>query len=278
MFRPSVFGAAVQVFGIEKVAPIHYIFSIIAESGVLPGGSKQLDPDVAKAVLPATILGHVLPVALMSLLPMTATEVSRSHFTLQSIACHLFYLSPLAVSALTALSSKALGWFRQKFEVGARLSPIDEKKPVGAERHGQHCPGSEVPALKTAYAVVFGLQAIKHLSTATWVLQKYHDNMARLPAPFSMLAGALGKLLERTPSDATASTTAEPLGAYKLATALFGFHTVWDLRRRGYTTTDQTVQAMVVFNGLLDLCGVGAGYAGLWYWRETVLARLRHSG
>lgn len=260
------------MFGIDKVAPVYYIFTIVAGSRdlELAGDPHRVDPDVAKAVLPATILGHVLPVALLSSLPMTATEVSRSCFTAQSIVCHLFYFSPIAVSALTTMGSQAIKWFRRKF--GSEMSThAGGPEPLPAEEsHDQH--GQEVPALKTAYAVAFGLQAFKHLSTAAWVLRSYRDAMSRIPA-LSVVTSALGKLLER-PGGAT---TVGPLGwgYYKLATVLFGLHTAWDLRRRGYTTTDETVRAVVLFSGLLGLCGTGAGYAGLWYWREGVLDGLR---
>lgn len=256
-FRPSIFGAAVQVFGIEKVAPVHYMASIIAETGeVAVGGDamQQVDPDVASAVLPATIIGHVLPVALMSLLPMTATEVSRSYFTPQSIVCHLFYLSPLAVSSLTMIGSRAIKWFRRNY--GTKKGTADEKTPPAnnVRRHARQHDGPGIPALQTAYAVAFGLQALQHVSTATWILQEYPDTISRVPALFSV----------------------DGLGAYKLATALAGVHTVWDLRRRGYVTTCQTLQAIVIFGGLLGSCGTGAAYAGLWYWRERVLDSLRH--
>lgn len=265
--RPVVFGAAVQVFGIEKVAPVHHVLSIVAESGMSFDGHEEVDPDAAAAVLPATLLGHVLPVALMGLLPMTATEVSRSSFGLQSIACHLFYVSPIAVSFLTILGAKAIRFVRERR--GSGLS-TGEEEAVAAEASEQ--PDAEVPALKTAYAVAFGLQAIKHLSTVPWVLQCYENITSRLSRSAAVSAVRASKTLERGLSDAMAT---EPLPYYKLATGIVGLYEVWDLRRRGYVTTRESIQAAVIFGGALHFCGVGAGYAGLWYWRENIRDRLR---
>lgn len=231
---------------------------------------RRVDPDVARAVLPATILGHVLPAALMSVLPMTATEVSRSYFTLQSAVCHLFYLSPVTVSALTIAGSRAIKWFRGRF-ASDKMPVDDDGEGASGGGAGKRKHACEVPALKTAYAVAFGLQALKHLSTATWVVRSYHSALSGLPG-LSLVTGALERLLGG-PSDAVVST--DPLMAYKVATAIFGFYTVWDLRRRGYTTSAEAAGVAITFYGLQDTCGVGAAYVGLWYWRESVLGKLR---
>lgn len=269
-----MFGAAVQVFGVERVAPIYCLFSMHPELGDTATGDgesrRRVDPDVARAVLPATILGHVLPAALMSVLPMTATEVSRSYFTLQSVVCHLFYLSPVTVSALTMAGSRAIKWFRGKFP--SDKEPVDDDGEEAAGRGAaERKHACEIPALKTAYTVAFGLQALKHLSTATWVVRSYHSALSGLPG-LSLVTGALERLLGG-PSDAVVS--AEPLMAYKVATAIFGLYTVWDLRRRGYTTSAEAVGAAITFYGMQDTCGAGAAYVGLWYWRESVLGKLR---
>lgn len=271
-----------QVFGVERVAPIYCLFSMHPELGDVTTGDcesqQRVDPDVASAVLPATILGHLLPAALLGVLPMTATEVSRSPFTLQSVVCHLFYLSPLTVAALTMAGARAIKWLRARRSAPARERHIDD----GGEAPRRGLPegkrACETPALKTAYAVAFGLQALKHLSTATWVVRSYHGALSRLPG-LSLVTGALERLLlgngPRDGAAAAAVVSVEPLVAYRVATAVFGLYTVWDLRRRGYATTGEAARVAVTFYGLQDTCGAGAAYAGLWYWRESVLGRLR---
>lgn len=250
-----------QVFGIEKVAPVYCLISMYYGPGDLGRDNKRIDPDVARAVLPATLMGYVLPAALMSVLPLTATEVSRSNFTLQSATCHLFYLSPITISALTVGISKAYKWFRGKRN--AKTRPVDDPKP-GSGRQNHH--KSEVAALKTAYHVVFGLQTSATLAIALPLCYKLYNIVRRLPP--SERTKVRDQIIR-------GMTRFNPRVSFRLTTLSYGLYTIWDMRRLGYTTTRKAIWAAVAFVGVGELCGAGAGYASLWHWREGVRNKLR---
>lgn len=241
-----------QLLGVETVAPVYYLVSIILTPET--GASRRIDPDVASAVLPATLVGHVVPGILMSVLPLTATEVSRSYFTLQSIVCHVFYFSPIAVSVLTkgiSLAIKSLRWFSSKSD--AEAIGVEEKTTKQAQDVEDR---PDLPALKTAYAAAFAYQSIQHILTG------------QLSSPGSLMSSRLTHL-------GLAGVSTSPMALYQLSTLTFGLYEAWDLVSRGYVTSREAKWAALSLVAGTYLVGPGAQYAGLWYWRESVINRRR---
>lgn len=216
----------------------------------------------AKAVLPATVLGYVLPAALMSLVPMTATGVSRSHFNIQSSVIHAFFLGPATVAALTTLISSAMRHVQRKAGKGG---PRGETMPEDKTSYQTQDALDAFYSLRSAYAVSFAIQATQHLCTIA-------RNLIQAPRGQRSVVAVLRNLLTYP---ALPRQKHSSLALYSVSTLGFGLYTVWELRRRGKVTgRDAKRTAAGVLAGQV-LFGPGATYAGLWWWREGVLARTR---
>lgn len=237
--------------------------------------SQKIDPDVARAILPATLIGHVVPSLLMSALPMTFTEVSRSPYGLQWLVCHAFLFSPITVPILTYSIATAKRWYRDTAELRApagqreKRDESDESCTVGGRL--------KTPILKEAYWSVFSIQAVGQilaaasLASQSWSLWGNLSKMAlNQPNALAKAQAVLKWVLEPM-----SFTCFEMLSLYAAATATFGLYTVWDLRRRGYTTSRQAKRVAVGYLAGNILVGPGASYAGLWMWRECVMASLQ---
>lgn len=254
-----------QISGIERIAPIYYLFSIATWDSAPSAESQNMPPEVAKAVLPATILGYVLPAALISLVPLTATGVSRSCFNIQTSVIYAFFSAPVTVPVLTTLISRVIHYIDHRVGPSTRA---DKSAPEATDscqsRENFEISGS----LKLAYAVSFAIQAVQHLYTIT-------RNVIQIPGGQRSFATAVGSLLTYriVPGQKYSS-----LALYAGATLGFGLYTVWELRRRGaVSNSDATRSAVAVLAGQV-LFGPGATYAGLWWWREGVLAKSARSG
>lgn len=261
---PLAFGIASQVFGIARVAPVYYAFSLFSADAT--GASRNVDPLTAMAAFPATIIGHVLPSILMSTLPLTATEVSRSHFTLQSIVCYALYLSPVTVSLLTKGISVGVRWLRRKWS--------SKSTNVEATTEAQDAQiNPDLPALKKTYSMMLAFQTAQHLYFAAEALRMLLEALA----PFS-LHDRITLLMNARSGFASFIVEAEQGSAHALGSSLtlfmsstlaFLLYTVWDLRRRGYITNREAVKACLGLSA--TPIGPGAAYAGFWLWRENIL-------
>ncbi|ROV90649.1 hypothetical protein VMCG_10031 [Cytospora schulzeri] len=222
---PSLAGAAMQFSGIEKIAPTYYLFAIAA--GDTSTVNPKIAPEVADVVLPATILAYVIPGTLMALIPLTATEVSRSSFTLQSLVTYAFFLAPVAVPLLTTAVSKAMRWFSRRG--GPRITKTDDETKGLVENcneTGYYYQPTQTPVLMTAYAVSFAIQAAEHIHTLARAF--IVSSGGELPLTTAMV----NIFLKPTVPGQMFSS----ISLYAGATLGFGLYTVWDLRRRGYTT------------------------------------------
>lgn len=265
--RPFLFGIGTQLFGIERVVPIYYTYSIFSRDAA--GTDREVDSHAAVAVFPATVVGHVLPSILMSILPLTATEVSRSYFTLQSIVCYAFYFSPITVSFLTKGTSAIVKWLRHKSNPFS--TPVDDTANV-EDAHAQ--ASSDLPDLKLAYSMLFAFQSVQHLSGIAELVQSIFEALK----PFSwadrkalLEAGIYSSIHAAENPGAVFSSS--PMTLFTLSTFAFLLHTVWDLRTRGYITNRELSKAVLSLSVANALLGSGAAYAGVWYWRENVLYR-----
>lgn len=254
-----------QIGGIERIAPIYYLFSMATWGSGPSVEGQNIPPEVAEAVLPATLLGYVLPAALTILVPLTATGVSQSHFNIQSSVVYSFFLAPVTVPVLTTLISRALWYVHRKVDL---VGQVDKATPE-ARRSSQNRDSVDVlRSLRLAYAVSFAIQAVQHIYTIA-------RNVIQTPGGQRSPSAAVGSLLTHpmVPGQKYSS-----LALYADATLSFGLYTVLDLRRRGMATkTDARRLSIGVLAGQV-LFGPGATYAGLWWWREGVLAKNATSG
>lgn len=261
----SLVGAAVQISGIERIAPIYYLLSIATWDFQSSAEGQNIPPEVAKAVLPATLLGYVLPAALTSLVPLTATGVSQSHFSIQSSVVYSFFLAPVTVPVLTTLISRVLSYLHRKFDL---VGQVDKATPEARRSSQSRDSVDALRSLRQAYAVAFAIQAVQHICTIT-------RNIIQTPGGQRSLSDAVGSLLTypMVPGHKYSS-----IALYADATLSFGLYTVCDLRRRGTITKTDTMRSSIGVLAGQVLFGPGATYAGLWWWREGVLAKNATSG
>lgn len=257
---PSLVGGAMQISGIEKIAPIYYLFALAA--GDASTANPKIASGVAEVALPATILAYVVPGALMALIPLTATEVSRSMFTPQSLVTYAFFLAPVAVPLLTTAISKAMRWCRRS-DGPKREGEYDGIKGLveTCNKESYHHQPTKDSPLKTAYAVSFAIQAAQHVYTLSRAF------IVSSAGQLSLTAAVGNIFLKPTVPGQQFSS----ISLYAGATLAFGLYTVWDLRRRGYTTDREASKASLGYISGQVLFGPGAMYAGLWWWREGVL-------
>lgn len=263
--RQCLAGVAVQICGIERIAPTYYLFSMASGGPASSIGDQIMPLEVAEAVLPATLLGYVLPATLISLVPLTATGVSQSDFNIQTSVVYAFYLAPITVPVLTTVLSRLMQYVRRSAESsrrGAKAAPEARQSP-------QTRKSSDVlRSLRAAYAVSFAIQAAEHLYTiARGVIQA--------PGGQVSLASAVGSLLTYS---AVPGQRYSSLSLHAGATLGFGLYTVWYLRRRGLVTNTETRRSAIGVLAGQVLFGPGATYAGLWWWREGVLAKSSNLG
>lgn len=254
-----------QISGIERIAPIYYLFSIARWDSAPSAECQNMPPEVAKAILPATLLGYLFPAALISLVPLTATGVSGSFLNTQTSAIYAFFSAPVTVPVLTTLISKVIHYIDHR--VGP--SPRAGKSALEAADSHQSRDSLKVSgSLRLAYAVAFAIQSVEHLYTIA-------RNVIQISESQRSLTSAVGSLLTYrvVPGQKYSS-----LALYAGATLGFGLYTVWELRRRGAASnSDAKRSAIMVLAGQV-LFGPGATYAGLWWWREGVLAQNARSG
>ncbi|PSR83187.1 hypothetical protein BD289DRAFT_289361 [Coniella lustricola] len=306
---PSIFGIAAQILGIEAAAPLYYLTGVITShcrqhNDQAHSENQFIDPDTASAVLPAVVIGHVVPGLLMGILPLTATEVSRSLITPQSIVCHLFYLSPITVSLLTRGIAWAKKWWRRRRGHGLPAtiaspskSDADDGKLAKQDGHSEAdtAAASSLCILKTAYAATILYQATQHvLYIADLLLLHHHHDQpsswrtatsSAIHRPQVVSTSAsysisrqrtiAESLINNPPAAATATSSllSRPLALYELSTLAFSLFTVWDLWRcEAVTPREARLAALACLVGPV-LVGPGALSAGVWYWRECVVAR-----
>lgn len=222
---------------------------------------RKMPPEVAQAVLPATLVGYVLPAALISLVPLTATGVSRSTFNVQSSIIFAFLSAPVTVSLLTMLVSRVMQFAHRKVDPSSEAGEAKDKPSKPPENRSS---SDATFSLTKACAVTFAIQAAQHLYTVTC-------NVIKTPKGRWPLATVFAGLLTHATVPGEKYST---LALYAGATLSFCLYTVWDLRRRGMVTTTDTRRAAIGIMAGQVLFGPGATYAGLWWWREIVLAKI----
>lgn len=263
--RQSLVGVAVQISGIERIAPIYYLFSMATWDSESSAEGQNMTPEVAKAVLPAALLGYVLPAALTSLVPLTATGVSQSHFSIQSSVVYSFFLAPVTVPVLTTLISRVLSYVHRKADL---VGQVDKATPEARRPSRGRDSVDALRSLRQAYAVAFAIQAVQHICTIT-------RNITQTPGGQRSLNAAVGSLLTypMVPGQKYSG-----LALYAGATLGFGLYTVWDLRRRGMVKNKDTRRSTIGILAGQIIFGPGATHAGLWWWREGVLTKHATSG
>ncbi|KGO40511.1 Monooxygenase, FAD-binding [Penicillium expansum] len=246
---PSLWGVLYQLRGIGLIAPLYFISSTFVSSGIayFSPNTRTLPESTARALLPALILGFVVP-TIMLFFPLADALNTRQVF----IA--LWQPAPVYVVILTQIFSRVIK--------SISSSTITNTDSATAESK----PNRDIPYLQTLYAVVGGIAACFHMALLlSWA--------------------ALGtNFITKTfiPSEAFAQVTTIADGVFiffqndflliTAATLLWCLASVWDLYRIGVSNFSWQVVLVGLILGSLAI-GPGATVAAVWYWREEVMSR-----
>ncbi|KAM0281969.1 hypothetical protein ACHAO9_010450 [Fusarium lateritium] len=252
---PSIFSIGMHPLGIGRVAPLHALVSAISDQETPTG--RAVDVETAKSLIPSVTLGYIIP----TVMTLWATPNVKAWQNW----CVIWQFAPPLVNVLVTATTKVL----------QRRNPQSSESPKAKSRMERY-ENKDVPALKTAYAYAFGVQAVVHIAT---VLYGWHhpdismwDTFFKLPNPlqaewsFTTLASILTAFFKWD----LALTVLSNVGS--------NLYSIWNLRRLGYVGTRTAVKAGLSVLAGQVFVGSGATWAGLWYWREDKIASLDRPG
>lgn len=234
---PSIF-AIYQLLGIGKVAPVYFLLSIFTTSRSIYARTtgRPVPSNAAKVLLPALCLGYVIPTVLMFL--------PHEDSSTQQNAIAFWQPSPLYVSLLAWVGSKA-------------VSALGATKPFDSEIF----ENKDLPYLQAGYAFCFFATAITHICTLLYAGV----------TPSVTISQALFNLPAFDAIDISGFWKWDMVLCFS-SVMVWLLYSVFELRRSGYIKTSTVFKAVGLTLASGVLVGPGATYAGVWAWRESVIA------
>lgn len=242
-----MFGMAYQLLGIGKIAPLYFLISVYTTTTpVLARTSgRPISPSIAKALVAALCIGFVIPTVLMF--------VPFPDMTLRQSLVVLWQPCPVYVGILT-------------WSIGHALDSLRKSPPSTFDMYDQ----KDLAPLQAGYTFVFLNTAVMHICTVLYVAATSTFSIANILWTALSLPAALGPT---EPTTALAWFWQNDMLLYFASVIVWCFYSVYEMRRLGYVQTYQAKRAaLAVIVGQI-LVGPGATYAGVSYWRETVIAQ-----
>ncbi|KAI1491191.1 FAD binding domain protein [Biscogniauxia mediterranea] len=253
---PSVFLAGMQMLTIGRAAPVHALLTTF-QNYDLPTG-RYVRPEVVKVLIPGLTLAYAVPTILL-MAPTTNTTAW------QNIAA-FWQITPPLFSLVTSVFSTGLRLWKRRGLTEKERERRDERARYEAYST------RDVPELQTVYTYAFATQATVHVATLAY---SYFNPGLALSRVFLGLPNPLQANwnIPDTASRVAVFFKYDMVLAFSAIVAS-NLYTVWDMRRLGYIRTRDALKACAgVILGQVAV-GTGATWAGLWYWREGVLASL----
>lgn len=274
--RPSVFGIAFQIFTIGRICPIYFLLSILSVSNKI--SSRRVPLGVAKSILLAVSIGYMVPTVNM-MLPLADT-FARSN------AIAIWQAVPVYCGVLTYILSKRgsgklhyTSSVRSEMKRGdGKLSAIERAMPPRDQKYEDtfsEYAKDDVPYLKSAYLVAFVSCAIMHIGIIAYVALGFNAELS-LYSVFLNLPGIFAEWDMADLPLAWSLLFKYDMWFYFAALFVYLLYTVWDVRKLGYVTDAQARKAWLGIVIGQVLVGPGAVYAGVWWWKEDVVAGLGH--
>lgn len=251
-----MFTIGAQLRGLGLVGHLYYLAAIFTASNSVI--ERHVPVAVSKAVLPAVCLGYILPTIMMFLPFQDDTIWERLIVFWQP--------TPALVAALTILIAAGIRLYESSKHAhkDKYTATVDQAKDWYNKR--------DLAALKTTYAFVFASSALLHVSIVLYAWTDSRLSLAgifcNLPSPFVSDWGITDL------AEATLIFFKYDLVFSSIPLLVFLLHTIWDIRKLGYITTSTALETVLAVLVGQVVVGPPATYAGLWYWRETVLADL----
>ena len=245
---PALWGVLYQLRGIGLIAPLYFATSLFHSSSVsyFTPSSRTVPESAALALLPALVLGFVLP-TMMMFFPLQDSLNARQIF----IA--LWQPSPVYVVILTEILSRVLKW-------------TDRSTPVKADSHVESNCNRDILYMRIVYAAVGGISACFHLALILCWISSGTEFITRAFIPFDSLAQASNL------ADGVFIFFQNDFLLVAAATMLWCLASAWDLYRVGISDVSWQFALVGLVFGCL-MVGPGATAAAVWYWREEVLSR-----
>lgn len=241
--RPIIFGIAYQLLGIGKIAPLYFLISVYTTTNPILSrtSGRPIPASVAKALTPAVFIGFVIPTCLMF--------IPFEDLSLRQSIIAIWQPFPISVAILTSVIAAAI----QTLE-GRRWSVSD-----GYQQ-------KDLAPLQAGYALTFFMTAIVHICSISYIWATPSLSATRI---FWNIAASSGSADPRTVLN---WFWQNDMILYFASITAWTLYSVYDMRRLGYATTRQAISAALTAIAGQLLVGPGATYAGVWYWRETVIA------
>lgn len=242
---PVLFGVY-QIFGFGVIAPFYYLISLFTIGNTIytrPTG-RVIPSSVAKALLPSVFLAYLVPAFMLS--------IQYGYHAAQQNTIAFWQPFPVYVAVLTWFLSRIIESFTP-----TKRDPISELVGTGDLDH-----------LMYGYMSCAAIAAIAHLFT---LMYGYLTDPVALWLAFFDVPS----LRDRTAGGL------DFLGVLRwhmilcfAAVMVWLLYSIFELRRLGYVTTKTAVYAASAALVGQILVGPGATYAGMWAWREKLIAEL----
>lgn len=153
--------------------------------------------------------------------------------------------------------------------IAAVIRRVSPTRPLHLEMFEQ----KDLAPLQAAYSFAFGATALTHLASLFYISASPSLSVAEV---FFSLPG---------PSTPASEAAKSVFAFFKwdmvlcfAAVLVYCLYSVFELRRVGYVTTEQAVRAAALTVAAQVVVGPGAAYAGVWAWREGVVAAQVRTG
>lgn len=264
---PGFLAVLYQLLTIARIGPIYFLLTLVISFNPLYNrtGARSVDPDVARAVLPAVVLGYLVPSVLMLLPPSVTGPALWQDFAT------MWQMAPVVVGQFATLIATGIR--------GARRASAAKKGGAVVEEQGPELEmykNKDVPHLLTAYKAAFFATAALHVGFLAYVVTSPSLSLSTMfldvPWPWSP-KGARWEVGLGAREIAFVLFKRDLLG-FAAASLVWCLHSVFEMRRLGYVTTAAATRAALAVPASLLLLGPGAMYAGTWFWREKTIAGL----
>ncbi|OAT13499.1 hypothetical protein BDBG_17831 [Blastomyces gilchristii SLH14081] len=239
-----------QVFGIAIIGPLYYIAYILTSSNTNYWWpvSRQVPTSYAKALLPALLLGYLLPTLLFS-------YHGYSGRRLAEVMSLIWKPAPIYVNIILSLLSTV---YAKGYPDSPRTPPADKPMP-------------DLPFLNRVYLLVFNVAALTHFFTLSAALAPSYPGISIVDIFIPLAIGSLE--LPSVPETRTRTLWLVDFGVFWIATTVWCVLAVWDMNRVGRARVNIGVAVGAIMMGTVAV-GPGATAATVWYWREEKMAKV----
>lgn len=213
--------------------------------------SQSVPLEVGKAILPAFIVGYVLPTVMM-FVPLGDISATQNMVA-------FWQPSPIYAAALTAI-------------IAAFIRRARTNKTKSKSKTVRKTAESVSGPLKSAYAFAFVQFALAHVSLIGYIMS--HPGLS-LNHVFLDLPHPFGEWDLSDPTRAIFIFMKFDMLFYVLSVLVYLLYNIWDLMKLGCVSTQDATRATVATFAGQVLVGPGATYVGVWRWREEALTKLK---